>query len=193
MPRMYSSRAASSAYRAHAREVRRDTMKKLLGWVLCAAVAILLLLIEQTSFSFSGNGLPVIPYLLPVWVMLVGWFSGVSGGAWFGVFAGLFCDAAGGNTVYLHPLVFALIGAVAGVRGLRVMRNRFSLYLLYSAVTCVLYSLFRMAVSLITAVLHGSALPYAVVIIENSARETLAAWLWALPLYFVIRIIRRRT
>ncbi len=189
MPRMYTSRTDSSAYRAHAREVRRNVLGQVTVWVLCAVMAVLLCIAEQTSFAFSGSGTPVIPFLLPAWVMLCGWFSGLAGGAWFGVIIGLFAEAAGGASVYLLPLVFGVIGAVSGLLGRRILRRRFGLYLLYNAVLCLLYTLYRMIVSLISALLLHSALPLAVVVIENSAREALYAWLWALPLYWIAKVI----
>ncbi len=191
MPRIYSYRAASSAYRAHAREVRRDLLQKAIVWSLCTVTAIILCIAEQTSFSFAGNTRPLFPYLFPSWVLLCGWFAGARGGAWFGVFIGLFADAAGGNTVYLLPLVFGGIGFAAGLLGQRILYRRFFTYLFYNAGVCALFSLYRLLLSLLTAVFHGAALPYAVILIENSAREALSAWLWTLPLYWIARIIFR--
>lgn len=192
MPRMYSSRTGSSAYRAHAREVRQKRFSDCLRWLICALCAVLLSLFEGTSFSFSGGGEPIIPFLLPAWVAVTAMFAGAGPGAWFGVFCGLLSDAAGGGSVYLLPLVYMGIGLVSGLAGRRILRRRFVIWLLWDAAVCSFFALYRMAGVCLLAAVNGDALPLAVVLLTRAGKEALAAFLWAIPLYFPAGWVLRR-
>lgn len=194
MPRIYASRTGSSAYRAHAKEVWERRSAQLVRWFFCAVCTLFLCLLEHTSFSFSGNGTAVIPFLLPAWAAAAGLFEGPAAGAWFGLFAGYISDAAGGACIYLLPFVFMCIGFLAGLLGMRILRRRFAVYLACDLAVCVLYAGYRLIGMAVTACVYRAELPCAAVLLSDAGRDAFRAALWSVPLYLPAkRIFGKKT
>ncbi|MGM9624506.1 MAG: hypothetical protein ACI3XM_02240 [Eubacteriales bacterium] len=194
MPRIYTSRTGTSAYRAHAKEVWERRSAQLVKWFFCAVCTLFLCLLEHTSFSYSGDGTAAIPFLLPVWAAAAGLFEGPAAGAWFGLFAGLISDAAGGARIYLLPFVFMCFGFLAGLVGTRILRRRFVVYLACDLAVCVLYAGYRLIGMIVTACVYHAELPDVTVLLSDAGRDAVCAALWSVPLYLPAkRIFGKKT
>ena len=183
MPRIYTPHTSSSAYRAHAREVRRQVMDKLIRWTLCVLFSVFLCLLDGTSFSLSTGITPTIPALMPVWVTVCAFYAGPFSGAWFGIFCGLLSDAAGGSRLYLLPIVYLCLGFCAGLCSIRMLRRRFWMFLIYDAAASVLYAGYRAAGIAVTALYYHAPLPAAAVLLSDVLHTALYTALWGIFLY----------
>ncbi|MBQ7982281.1 MAG: hypothetical protein IJ302_01835 [Clostridia bacterium] len=194
--RSYDARTGSRAYRDRARQRRRELLRGSVRWLLYTVTAAFLCLAEGAAFAFSPDaGAPAfMSYLIPVWTAAVAITEGAVPGAWFGIAAGLLASAAGGETVYLMPVLCMAYGLGAGILSARYLRRGFGVFLLYDAAVCVLHAAVRVGTAAAAVLLAGQTqtLPAAFpVMLTAEARGAAAAALAAAVLYLPLRGIAR--
>lgn len=192
--RMYGARTASRAYRDHARQRRRAFLRGGLKWLLYTVTAVLLCVIEGTVFAFRGASVSSfgIPCLLPAWVTAVAMYEGYIGGAWFGIAVGLLSSAAGGDALYVLPLLYMLYGFAVGILGSRFLKKGFIIYAVYEFAVCVLHGGMLLLISAIAAFAEkeplGAVLP---LLWASGMSDVIASAMWSLVLYLPLILICR--
>ena len=195
MARIYGARAASRAYRDRARARRRAVLRGCLKWLFYAAFAVLLCAAEGVVFSFFGaSAVQAAPYLLPAWVTAVAMYEGYVGGAWFGIAVGLLSSAAGGDALYLLPLLYMLYGLTVGMLGTRFLKKGFFIYAGYEIAVCAVHGLIRLGISAVCALIEKEGTGAVMALLRTAAiRDFLASAAPALLLYLPLLLIRRIT
>ena len=183
MARIYGARTASRAYRDRARQRRRAFAKGCLKWFLYLLIAVLL------CIASVGIGMP---YFLPAWITAVALAEGFVGGTWFGLSVGLLSSAAGGDSLYLLPLLYAAAGLVIGLIGTHFLKKRFFLYAVLETAACASHALVRLAILLVSAWIGGDA-PTAVLPLlwSGAVSDALTSAVLSLFLYLPLSFIRR--
>ena len=196
MARMYGARTASRAYRDHARQRRRTVVRGGIKWICYFLTAVLLCVIEGTFFAFHGASVSAVSalYLLPAWLTAVSMYEGAVCGAWFGIAIGLLSSAAGGDTLYLLPVIFMLYGLLIGLLGTRYLKKGFMIYTVYEVVVCALHGALLLLISVISALAAGEA-PDAVfpMLWTSVLSNAIASVIGSLFLYLPLALIRRLT
>ncbi len=194
--RLYGARTASRAYRDHARQRRRTFLRGSVRWGLYTVIAILLCVLEGTLFTFRGASVSAIgtPYLLPAWVTAVAMQEGAVGGAWFGIAIGLLSSSAGGDALYVLPLLFMFYGLCIGLLGTRFLKKGFLIYTVYETAVCALHGGILLLISFISALIAGEG-PGAVfpLLWRGALSDMIASAIWSLPLYLLMLPLRRLT
>lgn len=192
--RMYGARTTSRAYRDRARARRRAVLRGSLKWLLYTVMAVLLCVIEGTVFAFRGISVSNIgtPYLLPAWVTAVALYEGYVGGAWFGIAAGLLSSAAGGDTLYILPILYMLYGLSVGILAARFLKKGFFIFAVYETVICAVHSSILLLISMIAALSAGEPLHAVLPLLWASAlADGIVSALWSLLLFLPFWLIRR--
>lgn len=194
--RLYGARTASRAYRDHARQRRRAFLRGSIKWVLYTVIAVFLCVLEGTLFAFQGTSASAIgtPYLLPAWITAVAMYEGAAGSAWFGIVIGLLSSAAGGDALYVLPILFMLYGLCIGLFCTRFLKKGFWVYVLYETAVCVLHGGILLLISFISALAAGEN-PGAVfpLLWSGALSDMIASAVWSLLLYLPMIPIRRLT
>lgn len=196
MARMYGARTASRAYRDRARQRRRTAVRGSIKWLCYAVVAVFLCVMEGTFFAFFGASVTAggCPYLLPAWMAAVAMYEGAVGGAWFGIVIGLFASAAGGDALYVLPLLYMCYGLLVGLLGRYLLRQGFLFYAVYETMVCALHGVLLFVISAVSAMIAGESLGAVIGLLWASAlADGIASVLWSLPLYLPLLLIRRLT
>lgn len=196
MARMYGARTASRAYRDHARQRRRAILRGSLKWILYSVMAVLLCVMEGTAFAFRGASVSTVgvPFYLPAWLTAVAMHEGYLGGAWFGIAIGLLSSAAGGDAIYLLPLLYMLYGLAVGLLSTRFLKKGFFIYAAYETAVCAVHGAVRLLLSVIAA--HTAAEPSGAVLPllwTSEVQDVIASVIRSLPLYLPFWLIRRVT
>lgn len=194
--RSYDARTGSRAYRDRARQRRRELLRGSIRWLLYTVTAALLCLAEGAAFAFSpdGGAPSVMSYLIPVWTAAVAITEGAVPGAWFGIAAGLLASAAGGETVYLMPVLCMAYALGAGILSAKYLRRGFGVFLLYDAAVCLIHAAVRVGTAAAAVLIAGQArtLPASFpVMLTAEARGAAAAALISAVLYLPLRGIAR--
>lgn len=193
MARFYGARTASRAYRDRARQRRRALLRGSIKWFLYTVIAILLCVMEGTLFAFGGASIGI-PYLLPAWVTAIAILEGMVGGAWFGIAVGLLSSAAGGDALYLLPVLYMLYGFLVGLLGTRFLKKGFGFYAVCETAVCALHGIFLLLFSVISAYAAGETLAAVLPLIWNGIlSDILSSVIWSLPLSLPLLLIRRIT
>ena len=194
--RIYGARTASRAYRDRARQRRRAFAKGCLKWFLYLLIAVFLCIAEGCAFAFRGASASSVgigmPYFLPAWITAVALAEGFVGGTWFGLSVGLLSSAAGGDSLYLLPLLYAAAGLVIGLIGTHFLKKRFFLYAVLETAACASHALVRLAILLVSAWIGGDA-PTAVLPLlwSGAVSDALTSAVLSLFLYLPLSFIRR--
>ena len=194
MARIYGARTASRAYRDRARARRRAVLRGCLKWLLYAVIAVLLCVIEGTAFAFRGASVSNIgiPYLLPAWVTAVALYEGYVGGAWFGIAAGLLSSAAGGDAVYILPVIYMLYGLSVGILSAHFLKKGFFIYAVYETVICTVHGAVLLLISVIAAWSAGEPIGAVLPLLWASIlTDGIASALWSLLLFLPLWLIRK--
>ena len=194
MARFYGARTASRAYRDRARQRRRGLLRGGIKWLCYAVIALFLCVMEGTLFAFQGTSAIGTPYFLPAWVTAVAMLEGVVGGAWFGIAAGLLSSAAGGDTLYVLPVIYMLYGFSVGLLGGHFLKKGFRFYAVYETAVCALHGVFLLVCSVISALSAGE--PFAAgfpLLWTGILSDLIASAVWSLLLYLPLALIRRIT
>lgn len=192
--RIYGARTASRAYRDRARAHRRAVLRSCLKWLLYLVTAFILCAIEGTVFAFRGASVSNIgvPYLLPAWVTAAALYEGYVGGAWFGIAAGLLSSAAGGDAIYILPVLYMLYGLCVGILSSHFLKKGFFVYVIYEAVICAVHGGVLLLISVIAALTAkeplGAVLP---LLVGAVPADIIASALWSLLLFVPLSVIRR--
>lgn len=196
MARIYGARTASRAYRDRARLRRRACIRGCLKWVLYLLTAVLLCAAEGCAFAYRGASASSVgigmPYFLPAWITAVAMAEGLIGGTWFGLAIGLLSSAAGGDTVYLLPLVYSAAGLAIGLISTHFLKKGFFLYTVLECAVCASHALIRLILLLAAAWIGGES-PAAVlpVLWSGAVSDALTSAVLSLLLYLPLSFIRR--
>ncbi len=196
MARLYGARTTSRAYRDHARQRRRAFLRGGIKWILYTVIAVFLCVLEGTLFAFQGTSAFAVgtPYLLPAWVGAVAMHEGAAGGAWYGIIVGLLSSAAGGDALYVLPVLFMLYGLCIGLFCTRFLRKGFWIYVLYEAAISVIHGGILLSISMISALAAGEDPGAVLPLLWNSTlSDMIASAVWSLFLYLPMVPIRRLT
>ncbi len=196
MARFYGARTASRAYRDRARQRRRALWRGSIKWLCYAVIALLLCVTEGTLFAFQGTSASAIgtPYFLPAWVTAVAMLEGAVGGAWFGIAAGLLSSAAGGDALYVLPIVYMLYGFSVGLLGGHFLKKGFWFYAVYEAAVCALHGIVLLGCTSVAVISAGEPLTAAFPMLWSGIlSDMIASVIWSLPLYLPLALIRRIT
>ena len=161
---------------------RRLFLLKGVLYILCA---FFLLCAEDVWYTLGIRT----PALCAALCMALGMLEGARTGAVFGMVYGLVYDAAGGSTLFFSPILFLLYGFLAGAVTDRFWKRRFSVYAGMLAAASLLHA----AVILCASVLSARAFVPILPALDALWRNALCTFLWALPLWFLLRPISRIT
>ena len=173
----------------------RQYLRTLLRVGLYALTVILLCLFQSAAFTHSRQAALVCAYLVPAWVSAVTLYEGITFGAWFGVLSGLFCDAAGGDRIYLLPLLYLVVALCTGLLCGSFLRRGTMLVLLSSATSTLLCAVFFFVRDCIVILAHGEELSL-LLLFFAAAKTVLQVFVLSLPLHIpacIISRIRRET
>lgn len=196
MARIYGARTASRAYRDRARQRRRALARGCMKWILYLLTAVLLCAAEGCAFAFRGASASSagigMPFFLPAWIAAAAMTEGYVGGAWFGLAIGLLSSAAGGDSVYLLPLLYAAAGCIIGMIGMRFLKKGFFLYAVLETAACFSHALVRLAIRFISAWI-GTEAPFSVLpqLWSAAIADALTSAVLSLCLYLPLLLIRR--
>ena len=196
MARFYGARTASRAYRDRARQRRRAVLRGSIKWLYYAAIAVLLCVMEGTLFAWNGSAQSAIgtPYLLPAWITAVAILEGAISGAWFGIAAGLLSSAAGGDALYILPVLYMLYGFTCGLLSTRFLKKGFWIYTVYEAAVCTVHGGILLLISFLSALAAGESASIVPPLLWNNIfADIIASVIWSLLLYLPMIPIRRLT
>ena len=165
-------------------------------WICYFLTAILLCVLEGTFFAFHGASVSAVGalYLLPAWMTAVSMYEGAVCGAWFGIAVGLLSSAAGGDPLYILPLLYMFYGLLIGILGKKYLKKGFMIYTVYEVAVCALHGALLLLISVISALTAGEA-PDAVfpILWTSVLSDMIASAIWSLFLYLPLALIRRLT
>jgi len=196
MARFYGARTASRAYRDRARQRRRTVLRGSIKWLCYAMIALLLCVVEGTLFAFEGSVLSAVgtPYFLPAWITAIAMLEGAGSGTWFGIAAGLLSSAAGGDTLYILPVLYMLYGWIFGMLSTRFLKKGFPVYLMYEAAVCILHGALLLLIQILSALTAGEPLRAVLPLLwAGILPDSILSAIWSLPLYLPLTLIRRIT
>ncbi len=165
-------------------------LRPLLRVGLYALAVVLLCLLRSTAFTFSRQATLICAYLMPAWISAVTVYEGIRFGAWFGTLSGLFCDAAGGEQIYLLPLLYLTVAICTGLLCGPFLRRGAIPILLSDTVSTLLCAVFFFVRDCI-AVLASGEQPSLLLLFFGTAKTVLPVLVLTLPLHIPARAISR--
>ena len=165
---------------SHSAKTRRLTWR----YILLVGVLLLLAAILQVSFFARFRLMGATPDLMIVTVLCLAFFGGRHMGAVVGIAAGFLIDALGGTGIVLSPLLYLLVGYLAGHYAAGGSQRGLIRYLPYLGVTLIARAA---TTAILTVMTHGS-LFFGELMLYTLLPEMLNTALAGLALYFPLRL-----
>jgi len=164
-----------------------DSTKNLIICIALHGVTLFVLYVLQAMVFPHLRLWNVAPLILPLAVVGVGLFEGPSWGGFFGLAAGVLCDAAFSDSTVLFTILLTAIGLFAGLSSNYLLSRGFPSYMACSVLTLLVIAFFQMFGLLVFA--RESVLA----LLRVAGLQSLYSLLFALPLYYLARRLGRRS
>ncbi len=165
---------------SHSAKTRRLTWR----YTLLVGILLLLVSILQVSFFARFRLLGATPDLMIVTVLCLAFFGGPHMGAVVGIAAGFLIDALGATGIVLSPLLYLLVGYVAGHYAAGGGQRGYLGYLPYLGVTLIA----RAVMTALCTVMTYRSLFFGELLVHTLLPEMLNTALAGLALYFPLRL-----
>lgn len=143
--------------------------------------------ILQVSFFTKVRLFSATPDLLMALVLGLAVFDGERTGAVMGVWAGVLSDALGGSGLMISPLFYMLVGYIGGI----VVKTWFGKNLPSWVVICFCACMTRSALTLICIAAASASFNFITAFSEVILPEFAGSYIFALPFYFLVRLLCR--